>query len=261
LPAWPRAAALVMLVAGVTATCGGGAQSASPVAPSAPATQFSTYQSARFTFRYTTLDAANVAQTAAAIESEHARITQDLNVAQMPTVVVTLYPNVDTLRQAVLPIVGPIPAFASGLVTAVDAIHIVSPNAASAGRYADAVVNIVHEFAHCVSLRVNPSFANNPRWLWESVALFEAGQYTDPRTLPYFSVGPLPTLAQLNSFDNTIVYSVGATFGRFIVDTRGSDAYLALVRANGDLDRVLGTTEAAFLNEWRAFVRDSFHVP
>ena len=31
----------------------------------------------------------------------------------------------------------------------------------------------VHEFAHGVSLHVNPRFGNNPRWLWEAVAIYE----------------------------------------------------------------------------------------
>ena len=58
------------------------------------------------------------------------------------------------------------------------------------------VVAIVHEFAHCASMRVNPAIANNPRWLWETVALYEAGQIVDPRTLPYMTAHrprPAPT--------------------------------------------------------------------
>lgn len=240
---------------------GCGRQTSSPTAPTtALPAQVSTFQSAHFTFRYTSIDAASVAQTAAALEAQVARVTEDLTVTQMPAVIVTLYPTGDALRQAVAPIVGPLPSFAKGLATAADAIHIISPNLSTTWTYQDAIVSIVHEFAHCVSLRLNPSFGNNPRWLWESVALFEAEQYADPRVLPYFRVGPLPTLAQLNSLDNTVVYEVGATLGLFIVETRGWDTYRALIRANGDVTRVLGTTEPAFLDEWARFVRDFFHV-
>jgi hypothetical protein len=242
----------LLVTAVATIACGGA--STSPSASPSPVA-FATRQSARFTFRYTAIDAPSIAQTAATVENEHDRITADLGVTQMPTVVVTLYPDLDARRQAVSPIVGPLPSFASGLVTGVDAVHIISPNSTAAGSYSAAVTNIVHEFAHCVSLRLNPAFANNPRWWWESVALFEAGQFTDPRTLPYFTVGPLPSFQQLNAFDNTIVYSVGAMLGRFVVNTRGWDAFRALVRTNGDLDRVLGTNEQAFLAEWAAFVR------
>ena len=31
----------------------------------------------------------------------------------------------------------------------------------------------VHEFAHVVSMYVNSTIPNNPRWLWEAVALYE----------------------------------------------------------------------------------------
>ena len=251
---------LALFVVCFAVACGG--PPASPAAPSAgsPSTQFLTYQSARLTFRYTSLDSPTIAQTAAALEAEYDRVTADLGVTQMPKVVITLYPNIETLGQAVAPVVGALPSFAKGLVTGVDAVHILSPNLTATWAYADAVVNIVHEFAHCVSLRLNPTFANNPRWLWESVALFEAGQYTDFKSLPYFRAGPLPSIAQLNAFDNTVVYDVGATFGLFVVDTRGWDAFRSLIRANGDVVRVLGASESAFLNEWASFVRGFFHL-
>ena len=257
-----RRAALVacgLLVAG----CGGTASA--PTSPSATATaapaEFVTYQSSRFTFRHAAMDAGSITQTATAIETGVNRILEDIGVSAMPRVTVTLYPNGDALRQGVGNQAGPIPSFATGLVTGPTAIHIISPNLSTTWSYADGVTAIVHEFAHCVSLVANPSFANNPRWLWESVALFEAGQFTDPRTLPYFTAGGSPpSLAQLNSFDNTVVYSVGATLGRFVVDVHGWTAYRDLIRANGDLGVVLRTTESAFLADWRAFVRDVFPI-
>jgi hypothetical protein len=253
-----RAAMLLWCL--IHAACGGSERS-SPTAPSAPPAAIElAYQSARFAFRHSAMDSATIVQTAAALEAEADRILEDIGVTTMPRVSVTLYPSVDALRQGVGTTAGPIPSFATGLVTGPTAIHLVSPNLATTWSYTDAVTSLVHEFAHCVSLVANPSFANNPRWLWESVALFEAGQYNDPRTLPYFT-GTAPTFAQLNSFDNTIVYSVGATFGLFVVDIHGWDAYRQLIRSNGDLSRVLRTTEPAFLNDWRAFVRANFQIP
>jgi hypothetical protein len=248
---------LIAVLACVT-TWSCGDRAPSPTAPS-PA-QFATFQSPHFSFRYTPRDASSIAQTAAAVEAEFARITADLAVTQMPTVVVTLYGGADALRQAVAPIVGPLPSFAVGLATGVDAIHILSPNLAATWSYRDAIVSTVHEFAHCVSLRVNPGFANSPRWLWESVALFEAGQIPDPRTQIYFRSGPLPSLAQLNAVENTMIYEVGGTLGLFIVETRGLETLRALIRANGDLRRVLGTTDAAFLDDWAGFVRSFYHI-
>jgi len=243
----------------IALACSSGPTSPGPVAP-VPAARFLSFQSARLAFRYTSIDASTIAQTASLVEAEIDRIPDDLGVTEMPTVTITLYPSIDSLRTAVTPLVGSIPSFASGLVTGADAVHILSPNLIERWAYRDGITSAIHEFAHCVSLRLNPTFGNQPRWLWESVALFEAGQYTDPRGLTYFTSGPLPTFAQLNSFDNTIIYDVGATFGRFIVDTRGWDTFRALIRANGDVSRVLGLSEAAFLNEWSSYVRTFFRV-
>ena len=75
------------------------------------------------------------------------------------------------------------------------------------------------------------------------------------------TAGPPPSLAQLSSFDNTIVYGVGAWLGLFIEETRGWDTYRALIRANGDLGRVLDTNESAFLAEWTAFARTRLQMP
>lgn len=235
----------VLVIACAAFSCG------SPTAPT-KAIQFSTYTSTRFSFRHTGIDSANVAQIAAALEAEAPRITSDLDVSGMPVVTVTLYPGTEALRQAAASFAGPLPSFATGLVSGVDGIHIVSPNVAATWRYADGMQAMVHEFAHCVSLRANPGFANNPRWLWESVALYEAGQFTDPRTVA--GAGSLTGFSTLNAFDNTMIYGVGASLARFVVDTRGKDAFRALIRTNGDLFQVLGISDTAFLNEWGAYL-------
>ena len=135
-----RSLLIAVLACLSSSTCGG--STPLPTAPTSPpaASQFASFQSAHFTFRYTPIDASSIAQTAQAIEAEFARITEDLAVTQMPTVVVTLYATGDALRQAVAPIVGPLPSFAVGLATGVDAIHILSPNLAASWAYNDALV-------------------------------------------------------------------------------------------------------------------------
>jgi hypothetical protein len=151
--------------------------------------------------------------------------------------------------------VGAIPSFASGLVTGPGAIHVLSPSLSAQWSYESGVTAIVHEFAHCVSLRANPSIANNPRWLWETVALREAGQVSDPRSLAYMRELRPPTLAELNRIEDTRVYEVGGLIGGFVVATWGEDALPALVRANGNLTAVLGVDEATFVGRWLAFDR------
>jgi len=120
--------------------------------------------------------------------------------------------------------------------------------------------NATHELAHCVSLYANPRFGNNPRWLWESVALWENGELVDPRTLDYMVAGKPPTLEQLSA-DVTAsrqVYEVGYTIGEFVVARGGREALVRLIQANGDTASVLGLSPQAFEETWYAFVRERY---
>ena len=90
---------LVLLLAALAPACGGGGRPPDgPTTPSAPPPAFEAHASANFTFRYTPIDAATVAQTAALVEAQRSRILQDLGVASMSRVTVTLYPDQAALR-------------------------------------------------------------------------------------------------------------------------------------------------------------------
>ena len=118
--------------------------------------------------------------------------------------------------------------------------------------------HLVHEFAHCVTLRVKPGIANNPRWLWESVAIYESGQSVDLRGLDYMRSLSPPAFETLNSLENTRVYDVGYSIAEFIVTRWGSGALADLVGANGDTTAVLGITPGDFQRDWFAFTRQRY---
>lgn len=104
-------------------------------------------------------------------------------------------------------------------------------------------------------MRVNPTIANNPRWLWETVALYEAGDRVDPRTAPVLMGGQPPALARLNGVDNADIYQAGFSIGEFIVRRWGRDGLIALIRNNGDITAVTGLSSADFFSQWFASVR------
>jgi hypothetical protein len=119
--------------------------------------------------------------------------------------------------------------------------------------------NASHELCHVISLWLQPNIANNPRWLWESVALFENGELVDPRTQPDLVAGRFPTLAQLDA-DVTAsqqVYQVGYLIGEFVVERWGRDGLVRLIRANGDV-AALGVSVPQFETDWAAFVRERY---
>jgi hypothetical protein len=79
---------------------------------------------------------------------------------------------------------------------------------------------VVLGVVHAVSLGVNPRFGNNPRWLWESVALYQNGE--------------------------------------FIVSRYGRAALLRLIETSADGQGVLGIAHPAFEQAWQSFVRQRY---
>lgn len=216
------------------------------------------YESANFTFHYGAMDTATIAQTALVVEAERSRIVADLGGTEPPRVSVWLYSDHGDLERALNPLIGPIPSWASGAAPRRDQIHMMSPNAAGYGSYTTMVVNLVHEFVHCVLLTINATIGNNPRWLWESVAVYESGQFRDPRALTFMAGPTPPTLASLDSFDSTRIYEVGYTIGEFIVSRFGKTALRSLIANNGDVQDALGIPPVQFEADWFAFVRQRY---
>jgi hypothetical protein len=250
---WRRAVALVWLTAAIIWGCGG-----ARAAPSLVSVPAGTYTSAHFVVQYTALDAGNVATIASAVESQYARILSDLGADRMPAVTVTLYLDHAAMVAATQAVAGPIPASASGLVTGESQIHLMSPNSPAWGPFDRMVSNLVHEFAHCVSLHVNPRIGNNPRWLWESVAIYESHQSVDLRTVGYMTALTPPSFATLNAFDNGRIYEVGYSIGEFVVARWGQRALRDLIAANGETGSALGLSLADFERDWFVFVRERY---
>jgi hypothetical protein len=122
------------------------------------------------------------------------------------------------------------------------------------------VRNATHEMSHAISLRVNPTFGNRPRWLWESVALFENDELVDPRSISYLAQGRFPTLSDLDADPNASrqVYEVGYLLGEFIVSRWGRPAFLRLIQTNADVPATLGLSVQAFEEAWYEWVRQRY---
>ena len=119
--------------------------------------------------------------------------------------------------------------------------------------------NAEHEFAHVVTLNINHNISNNPRWLWEAVAVYEAKEFFEPASLSYMSPG-IPTLDQLDvAYDQGFwVYQVGYVLIEYVVETWGMDTVIALIRAHGDVAGVLGITVAEFEGGWHAWLEREY---
>jgi hypothetical protein len=185
------------------------------------------------------------------LEAERPRVMADLGVASVRPMTARVWQDPAAWAAEVQRFFGRA-IDTNGYVTGADELRVLSVSAVER--------NATHEMSHCVSLYVNPGFANRPRWLWETVALYENREFVDPRTLDYMVAGRPPTLPELDA-DVTAsrrVYQVGYVLGEFIVSRAGSAGLVALIRANGDTSAVLGLSAGEFEAAWYAFVREKY---
>jgi hypothetical protein len=213
---------------------------ARPQSPNAAASK--QHVSRHFTINYSDVDPAKVVAIAAGLETARTRIVKELGGAAAPMVTVTMHTSA---------------TYAPGAV-GTDQIHVVSPTVRGWSLTEDMVSFIAHEFTHCVMLYRNPSIANNPRWLWESIAMYEAVYRKDPTTLSYLTAGRPPTMSELNSPYDPRMFDVGYLIGEFVVQRWGAPALLSLIDANGVVDVALGVPMAQFEKDWFAWVRQKY---
>jgi hypothetical protein len=121
-------------------------------------------------------------------------------------------------------------------------------------------VGAVHEFAHCVSMYLNDTIANNPRWLWETVAVYMSQDFVHPNSLSYMVEGNYPTIDQLNSsyYSNQDIYRVGYVLGEYIVENWGMAALRNLILQNGDIEAVLGISVQEFEDGWYDWLENTY---
>ncbi len=211
--------------------------------------------SAHFKIFYTPLDDKNIHEIADSLEASYPRITNHLQSGDLPMVNVHLYVDGAALNKA-----NPnIPKWAVGLATSVSEIHIISPNDRKQD-YQTMIRNIKHEFAHCVSMKINPTIGNNPRWLWETIANYEANLPWDPKMLDYLVNQKPPSLNELNQFSNTLIYEVGHFIGQYIEETKGASTFNALIKNNGNLRETLNMTDEEFTKAWFEFVKKKYGI-
>ncbi len=217
------------------------------------------YISSHFTFYYTSYDSLFIKATADSVESNYTRVLADLLTDTIVRISVHFYKTHEELSNAVRNVVPNLPSWAIGLSTGKDAIHMISPKHPEQ-IYEYMIIVLIHEFTHCVTLNINPTFGNNPRWLWESIALFEGGQFIHPNQLSYLVQQNPPTLSQLNSVNNTQIYEVGYLLAEFIVENWSRQHLRNMILSNGNIAESLGITTNEFQTAWFQFIKNKYHI-
>jgi hypothetical protein len=152
------------------------------------------YTTKHFKIFHSSLDDRNIKEIADSLEVNYTRIITSLRSRELSVVSIYFYSDAANFRDGVKSWARNLPSWTTGLTRGDSAIHIISPDAPNQD-YNEMIKSTIHEFAHCVSRYINNTIANNPRWLWEAIAIYESNQKPDPRQLSYLVNQKPPTLS------------------------------------------------------------------
>ena len=202
---------------------------------------------------YDNLTSDQIEDIAEQLDENFQRIINDLRVQNMPRITIRIWADYEHFLQDMDRDIGMRYTCATGYIFGMTEFRI----------YYNSQVALaaVHEFAHMVSMQVNSSISNNPRWLWEAVALYESNDFINPGTLPYMVSGDYPTLSELNTDYNSSnhqIYSVGYVLLEYIIQNWGMDEVIDLIKTNGNLQSVLGISVSEFEYGWYRFIEEKY---
>ncbi len=211
-------------------------------------------ESGHFSFvLYNGLSQTNVETVETKLEDNYLRVLGDLDVTSLNTVTVKIWNNETDFLDEMQRDLGVRFSGARGYVFGKGEIRLLyrgnTPQTA------------LHEFCHAVSLAVNSRFGNNPRWFWEAVAIYEAVEYKNPRTISYLADGNFPTIEELNSnFNqgNYKIYDVGYLLSEYIIHDFGRNVYVNLIRSNANIEETLGISTPQFESGWKNFIKNKY---
>lgn len=192
-----------------------------------------------FAFLYSNIDNGTIDSIAARLENNYHKITADFRVKKLPVVTVRIYPDLTSFHQSINAAGAPADLMATAFGK--DDFRMVSPNATGIDSIL-LIQGVTHEFTHVVHLNVDYS-PNNPRWLWEGMAMFEANMFYDPSQFPGFKDKKFPPLSTLGG---GMEYMLGYVIIEAIKDTWGFEKVIELIKKQGNVESVLKIDQKKF---------------
>lgn len=187
------------------------------------------------------------------LEDNYLRILKDLQIKRLPMININIWFNEDNFLDVQEKRIGERYPGSTGYISN-NEIFILYTGISTAE-------TALHEFVHIVSLQINPDFDNNPRWLWEAIAIYESNcPKLEPSKFSDITVENYPTLSELNSDfnSNQSVYIFGYTLTEFIIYKWDIKHLNDLIRANGDIESVLMVSDQEFEYEWFSYINDKY---
>jgi len=188
------------------------------------------------------------------LEGNYSRVLADLEVDSMSNVTIKIWNNETHFLDDMELAIGRRYTGATGWVYSASDIRILY-------RSSNASQTALHEFCHAVSLVLNSTIGNNPRWLWEAVAIYEAGEYRDPKSLSYLLDGNFPTLSELSldyAAGNHKIYEVGYLLAEYIITNWGKSGLVKLIQSNGNIQQTFNISTQQFEENWKNYIISAY---
>lgn len=193
-----------------------------------------------FIFLYSETDKTSVNHIAAQLEHSYHKILNDFKIEVLPVTTVRIYPDVRSFHAGVnFP---GAPDYLLATAFGKSDFRMSSPHSVSEEDSLKLIKYVAHEFMHCVHLNIDYA-PNNPRWLWEGIANFEAAWFFDPKGIDIIKNKQFPPLASLN---NELPEVLGYVIIEAIKDIWGFDAVIGLIKKRGDVEASLQIGQAQF---------------
>ncbi len=192
------------------------------------------------------------------LEDNHARITANLRPVRTGLITVRLYPSLRDFHSA---IGRPnLPNWAVGAAWGDSEIRMVSPkNPGPIHDYQQLILVAVHELAHVLTKRMGLVAPPHVAWLWESIALYEAGQTPHPAALRFLGTGKhLRFTSVTSALEKPEIFHIGYTIMEYLVERHGYEAVRELVVHGGDIEQVLGMSVDEFYASWYDFTKANY---
>ncbi|SMF15614.1 hypothetical protein SAMN02745866_01023 [Alteromonadaceae bacterium Bs31] len=118
----------------------------------------------------------------------------------------------------------------------------------------------LHEFVHLLTLEVNPSFANNPPWLWEAIAIYKSEHQWKYAEAPDLIRSRFDNMLKglYEGRDTAAIYELGYTIGEYIENTWGQEALVLLIQSNGDFSVLSDKPLKQVFLDWQGFVKEKY---
>jgi hypothetical protein len=192
-----------------------------------------------FIFMYNACDSSIIDTLATGLEKNYKRILSDFKLKKIPDVTVRVYPDLDCFHKGINFPGAPDQVLATAFGK--DDVRMVSPRNAGPESWMLAYF-APHEFTHVVHLTMDYA-PNNPRWLWEGVAQYEAGWFFNPAEFEFMKQKQFPVFADLA---NGMEYMLGYVIIEAIKDLWGFEAVISLIKNRGDCQKTLKTDQKSF---------------